>query len=206
VPKTAPAQTLATSQKIGDSIAVDGVCLTITAIKDDTFTVQAIPETLNKTIIKNYRAGTIVNLERPLKLQDELHGHLVQGHVDFAGKVTATALATAKPRLTQAEVTSSLPGDSKILAITFPPEYAKFFALKGSVTMNGVSLTISSLHEDSFEVSLIPQTINTTNLGTLVPGQEVNIEVDLLARYLDRLLQDKAQQINYEFLQERGFI
>jgi riboflavin synthase len=165
--------------KIGDSIAVDGACLTVTGLKSmqcklkqTDFTVQAMPETLARTIIKNYRHGTIVNLESPLKLDDSLHGHLVQGHVDFTGKITASALS----------------GDSRLLAITLPVAQAKFLALKGSMTINGVSLTVSKLHTNTFEVALIPQTIKTTNLGAVVPGTEVNVEVDLIARYLERLI------------------
>ena len=199
---TIEAPEIASTRQIGDSVAVDGVCLTVTAlgnnstsravtaIESSQFTVQAIPETLARTIIKQYKENTLVNLETPMKLGDELHGHLVQGHVDFTGTVTGI----------KAE------GNSKKLEITFPPDYAKFFALKGSVTVNGTSLTISNLHKNSFEVSLIPETLASTNLQNLAKGSPVNIEVDLIARYLNSLLDGKEKETTYNFLQERGFL
>lgn len=195
---TIEAPGIASNEKKGDSIAVDGVCLTITAfgISGDAsnvptqFTVQAIPETLARTIIGSYKENTTVNLETPMKLGDELHGHMVQGHVDFVGTVTEV-----KPD-----------GESTILQISFPPDFAKFLALKGSVTVNGVSLTISLLNESTFEVSLIPETLAATNLGALTVGHKVNIEIDLIARYLDSLLQDKERQTTYQFLKERNII
>lgn len=177
-------------EKIGESIAVDGACLTVISIVADTFSVECIPETIKKTVVKNYNTNTVVNLENPLKLDQGIDGHLVQGHVDFIG--------TIKKIFNQ--------GESKILTISFPGSMGKFFANKGSVTVNGVSLTISKLNTDTFEVSLIPQTLKSTNLGKIQENSQVNIEIDLIARYLDRLLQDRAQQINYEFLVERGFI
>lgn len=191
---------IAKDMKTGDSVAVDGACLTVTELGNSsatarttakttsTFTVQAIPETLDRTIIKTYKTGTIVNLESPLKMGDKLHGHLVQGHVDFTAPVKAAAL----------------PGDSKLLNISFPKTHAKYLALKGSVTVNGVSLTISALNKDTFTVALIPQTLNTTNLKTAAPGQEVNVEVDLMARYMEKILENKAQETADNFLRERG--
>lgn len=181
---------LSQKKKIGDSVAVDGACLTITSLTGETFTADAIPETLNKTIIVTYTEGTQVNLEEPLKIGDTLDGHMVQGHVDFVGKITNIKTDC----------------DSTILRISFPEDYAKYFALKGSVTINGVSLTISLLLESSLEVSLIHETMSKTNLGSLKINSPVNVEIDLIARYLDSLLQDKAQQTNYWFLRERGFI
>jgi len=187
---TIQASAIAKKTKKGDSVSVDGACLTVTAMTKSTITVQAIPETLARTIIPAYKINQQVNLETPLKMGEELHGHLVQGHVDFTGTV--------------AQVKADK--DSTILQISFPPEMAKYLALKGSITVNGVSLTVSFLKEKAFEVSLIPETIKSTNLNLLKKDSKVNVEVDLIARYLDSLLQDMAQQTTYEFLKERNLI
>lgn len=194
------------SKKIGDSIAVDGACLTITAIEDENFNVEAIPETIKRTILKHYEHGTIVNLEKSLKCGEGIEGHLVQGHIDFIGTIIKISPKSSQNNNPDSNPNLLINTPSSTLAISFPKSMAKFFATKGSVTVNGVSLTISKLNHDTFEVSLIPQTIKTTNLCNLQVGSHVNIEVDLLSRYLDRLLQDRAQQTNYEFLVEHGFI
>lgn len=177
-------------KKIGDSIAVDGACLTVTVLNPETFAVEAIPESLKKTIINTYNEGTKVNLESPVKIGDTLDGHMVQGHVDF----TSTVKSTRKD------------GDSLIMGINFSQEQSRYFALKGSVTINGTSLTISYLGEDYFEVSLIPETINNTNLSLVKEGSNVNIEIDLIAKYLDRLLEGKEKEMKYSYLKERNFI
>ena len=176
--------------KIGHSIANDGACLTVTAKAKDSFTVEAIPETLKLTIAGTYKKGTSINLELPMKLSDRFHGHIVSGHVDFMGKIL------------------QLKHDGKTLipVISFPVGMNKYFSLKGSVTINGVSLTITKLNPDSFEVNLIPHTLKVTNLGSLKKNGTVNVEVDLLARYIESLLTDKEKESNYFFLQERGFI
>jgi riboflavin synthase len=158
-------------KKTGDSVAIDGCCLTITSCTKNLFKVEAIPETLQKTIINGYRKGTVVNLEDPLRIGDSLDGHFVQGHVDFSGTIQESASEKG----------------TKTLKVSFPKDMAKFFALKGSVTVNGVSLTISKIHKTAFEVSLIPQTLKTTNLSSLKKGGKVNIEVDIIARYLNSL-------------------
>jgi riboflavin synthase len=156
------------SLKIGDSIAIDGCCLTITSCTKNLFIVDAMPETLNKTIIPQYKKGTVVNLENPLKIGDSLDGHFVQGHIDFTG----TVMKVEKE------------GDSKKITISIPKPMRKYFALKGSVTVNGVSLTISKVTADSFQVALIPQTLKTTNLNSLKKTDKANIEIDVLARYV----------------------
>lgn len=181
---------IAKEKKSGDSIAVDGACLTVVELTDDEFTTEAIPETLNKTIIKEYKDGTSVNIEGSLKVGDTLDGHLVSGHVDFVGFVK----------------TIKKDHNTQTIRVTIPAEMRKFFALKGSVTLNGVSLTISDVAETSFTVSLIPETLNKTNLGSLAENQPVNIEIDLISRYLDSLLQGKEKEASYEFLKERGFL
>lgn len=177
-------------KKIGDSIAIDGACLTITNKDKTTFTVQAVPETTDKTILRNYKIGTNVNLENPLKIGDSLDGSFVQGHIDFVGTIL---------KIKSLE-------NSKTIEIAFPSEMGKFFSMKGSVTINGVNLTISKLSEKSFGISIIPKTLELTNLNNLKEGQKINIEVDMISRYLDSLLNHKDKQISRDFLRERGFI
>ena len=176
--------------KIGDSVSIDGACLTVVEKKDDLFKVEAIPETLKLTICSEYVEGTAANLEPAMQLSDRLHGHLVSGHIDFIGTVN----------------NKKTEGDSIILTIDYPENMSKFFSLKGSITINGVSLTISKITAHSIEVSLIPHTLKTTNLQNLEKNSKVNIEIDLIARYLDKLLGDKEDESNFFFLKERGFI
>jgi len=157
----------------GESVAVDGVCLTVTATSGATFSADVVPETLARTTLGTARPGRRVNLERSLRVGDRLSGHLVQGHVDATAKV--------------AEVRRSA-GDHR-LRVDLVPEIAPFVARKGSVALNGVSLTVASLEGAGFEVALIPETLSGTNLGLARRGTVLNVEVDLLARYLERLLQ-----------------
>lgn len=158
---------------IGDSIAVNGVCLTAIEIAGDAFSVDVSAETLACTV--GFAAGSAVNLEKALRLADRLGGHLVSGHVDGIGAV----------------VRFDRVGENRLLAVRLPPELARYIARKGSVTLNGVSLTVNGVDGDSFHVNLIPHTLAATNLGTLEPGAPLNVEVDLVARYLERLLADK---------------
>lgn len=173
-------------KKEGDSIAVDGVCLTITDINPPVFETEIMEETLGKTIIGKYREGSLVNLENPVKIGETLDGHFVTGHTDFTGEIIDTS--------------------SNELIIKIPGEFLKYFALKGSVAVNGVSLTVSKIENDNFTVSLIPETLKKTNLGKLQKGDSVNLEIDLIIRYLESLLSQKEQQISHDFLKERGFI
>ncbi len=156
---------------IGDSVAVDGVCLTVVQKGDGAFACDIVPETVQCTTLSLLREGSRVNLERSLRLADRLDGHLVQGHVD----VTAPIRNVLRR------------GGDYRLEIDLLPQIAAFIANKGSVTLQGVSLTVAALRESSFEVALVPQTLRATNLGDLRAGGRVNVEVDLLARYLDRL-------------------
>lgn len=176
--------------KKGDSIAVDGVCLTIKEIQDDSFTVEVMPETLQRTIIDSYKEGTKVNLELPLKIGERLDGHFTGGHIDYVGSVKEVVKLKK----------------SANLIIDIPPVYRKYFAIKGSVAVNGVSLTIGGLDSGTFTVCIIPQTLNETNLGNLKKDDKVNIETDMFARYIDSLLESKENQISYAFLKERNFI
>jgi len=175
---------------IGDSVSVDGCCLTVIEKTEEEFKVEAIPETLKLTRANEYKQGTEVNLEPAMQLNDRLHGHMVSGHIDFMGTVI-----DKKPE-----------GDSQIFIVTYPKNYGKYFSLKGSVTLNGVSLTISKINPDSFEVSLIPHTLAKTNLHQIHALGKINVEVDIIARYLESLLNAKEDESNYFFLQERGFI
>jgi len=156
---------------IGESIAVDGVCLSVAAVLPEGFEVDASPETCSRTTLGSLEPGGTVHLERALRLGDRLGGHLVTGHVDGVG-----AVADRRPA-----------GEALWMALTAPPELARFLAEKGSVTVDGVSLTVNAVSGGRFEVMLIPQTLEKTKLDLLVPGSRVNLEVDLVARYVERL-------------------
>jgi len=157
--------------KVGDSIAVNGCCLTVVELTPRGFRVDVSRETLERTI--GFETGSQVNLEKALRASDRLGGHLVTGHIDGLGEVTRWEPV----------------GESWRLEVRVPAELARYFARKGSVTINGVSLTVNRVEGDRFEVNLIPHTLEVTNLKTLSVGARVNLEVDLLARYIERLLQ-----------------
>jgi riboflavin synthase len=157
----------------GDSIAVNGVCLTATAVQADSFDADAMSETLARTSLGALREGTSVNLELPLRASDRLGGHIVQGHVDATGTI----------RDTREE------GFSRVLVIDAPPSVLPQLVEKGSVALDGVSLTVSALGDDGFEVSLIPETLARTNLGGARTGDPVNIETDILAKHVARLIE-----------------
>lgn len=154
----------------GDSIAVDGVCLTAVALQSHGFEADVSQETLNCT--SGFAAGARVNLEKSLRLADRLGGHLVSGHVDAVGTVARCEAS----------------GDNRVLAIAAPRELARYIARKGSIAVNGVSLTVNTVAGSAFEANLIPHTLQATNLSGLTIGAKVNLEVDLLARYAERLL------------------
>lgn len=156
----------------GDSVAVNGTCLTVTAVDDDSFTADVMAETLARTSLRTAEPGRPVNLERPLRLSDRLGGHLVQGHVDGVGTV-------------QSRVHTE---NWDVVRVGLPPDLARYVVHKGSVAVDGVSLTVSALGPDWFEVSLIPTTLAMTTLGSVQPGDPVNLEVDVLAKYTERLL------------------
>lgn len=162
---------------LGDSIAVDGCCLTVTAFDDHGFEVVVSPETIRCTTFKEKEAGSFVNLEAALKVGDPLGGHFVTGHVDGVGK-----LVESKPVFS----------DQRRMVFHAPSHTMPFVALKGSIAVNGVSLTINHVEGEHFAVHLIPHTLQRTNLGLLKEGDAVNIEIDLLARYLGRLLESST--------------
>lgn len=156
----------------GDSVAVNGVCLTATAVADGTFAADVMNETLTRTSLATAEPGTGVNLELPLRPSDRLGGHVVQGHVDGLGTI--------------AEVSDD--GFARRVRFEADPELLRYVVLKGSIAVDGVSLTIADLDRSSFTVSLIPESIARTNLGAAQPGTQVNLEVDVLAKYVERLM------------------
>jgi riboflavin synthase len=163
--------------EVGSSIAVSGVCLTVVAVEPGRFSVDAVPETLSRTILGELRVGDPVNLERPLTLEQRLGGHLVQGHVDGVGEVMAVV-----PE-----------GDGVRVTISIPPPLRRFVAEKGSLAVDGVSLTVARAEDDRCDVALIPHTLKVTTSGSYAGGTRVNLEVDLLARYLARLLDESGR-------------
>lgn len=165
---------LATSDAaLGDSIAVNGVCLTVTGVgQDGTFTADVMPESLRRTALGDLDTGARVNLERAVRADTRLGGHIVQGHVDGVGTLV-----------------SRTPGDRwDDLVLSTPPGLTRYIAEKGSIAVSGVSLTVTHVDDTTFGVSLIPTTLQTTTLGALTPGDHVNLEVDVVAKYVERLL------------------
>lgn len=166
--------------KAGDSISIDGICSTVKRLRDSSFEVEYMPETLKKTTAKFFKKGTSVNLEPSLRANARLDGHLVQGHIDTTGNVMELKKV----------------GNSVILRIGFPAKYRKFIAEKGSVSLNGVSLTVVAAGSNWLTVSLVSYTLKHTNLQNLRKGDKVNIEVDILARYMETLLSRKNTRIS----------
>ncbi len=156
---------------IGNSIASDGICLTVTAVETDAYQVQASAETVTKTTVGSWLAGTQLNLERALRVGDELGGHIVSGHVDGVAEVVSVGDS----------------GDSTEFKFRVPSHLARFIASKGSVALNGTSLTVNAVEGAEFSVNIIPHTKAVTTWGRVVVGDKVNLEIDLLARYLARL-------------------
>jgi riboflavin synthase len=156
----------------GDSVAVNGVCLTAAAVADGRFEADVMPETLRRSSLGSLAEGDRVNLELPLRASDRLGGHVVQGHVDGLGTVESV----------------SEEGFARVVRIAAPPELLRYVVEKGSIAVDGVSLTVADLDEYGFGVSLIPETLERTNLGEAAPGRAVNLEVDVLAKYVEKLV------------------
>lgn len=156
----------------GDSVAVNGVCLTATTIAGGTFSADVMHETLRRSSLGALAAGSRVNLELPLRATDRLGGHVVQGHVDGLGRVCAV----------------SEDGFARIVEIEAPPDVLRYVVIKGSIAIDGISLTVAAVTDSTLSVSLIPETLERTNLGAAAPGTPVNLEVDVLAKYVERLL------------------
>jgi riboflavin synthase len=164
--------TLAAELGEGDSVAVNGVCLTATQVADGQFTADVMHETLRRSSLAEVADGTRVNLELPLRAADRLGGHVVQGHVDGVGAIRDAVED----------------GFARVVTIDAPPELLRYVVEKGSIAVDGVSLTVASVTADTFSVSLIPETLERTNLGAAAPGTPVNLEVDVLAKYVEKLM------------------
>jgi len=176
--------------EIGGSIAVNGVCLTVTSLDSNSFSVDIMPETLGRTNLSFSGAGGEVNLERPLTLEKQLGGHLVQGHIDDTGRVTSV----------------TWDGEAMLIRFEAPPEVMRYVVRKGFIAVDGVSLTIVDCDASSFLVSIVEYTRRHTTLGSKQAGDLVNLEVDIVAKYLERLSQAHCSGITVDFLQEHGFI
>ena len=185
--------------KIGDSIAVSGACLTVVMIEKDRFHVDVSPETLAKTTLGKAKVGHRVNLERALRLSDRIGGHLVAGHVDGLGSIRQ------KRRM----------GNSVVITIDVPESITRYMIKKGSVAVDGISLTINDFSRDRFEVSIIPHTAKMTTIDMSKIGDLVNIETDMIGKYVERFVLEKkssnkeektADSVNIQFLAETGFL
>jgi riboflavin synthase len=165
--------TLASGLKEGDSIAVNGVCLTVVEVSDKSFRADVMNETLRRSSLGPLEQGEHVNLELPLRADDRLGGHFVQGHVDGTGTVESVTVE----------------GFSSVVRIVCEPDLLRYVVEKGSIAVDGVSLTVADLDDEGFSVSLIPETLERTTLGAAVPGRVVNLEVDVLAKYVEKLTQ-----------------
>jgi riboflavin synthase len=179
----------------GDSIAVNGVCLTALNIKPDGFAADVSKETLKRSTLGNLSVGSKVNLERAVTVSTRLGGHIVQGHVDARGKF----------------LTAEQNGDFWTVRISYPKEIGQYLVYKGSVSVEGISLTIANLSDDSFDIAIIPKTWQQTNLSTLKNGDEVNLEADVIAKYVERIMlygrgAEKKEEITMEKITKLGFV
>ncbi|MFY9119693.1 MAG: riboflavin synthase [Syntrophomonadaceae bacterium] len=179
---------------VGDSIAVNGVCLTVVSFDNQHFIADVMPETINKTTLHELKPGSPVNLERALQVGARLGGHIVQGHVDAIGTIVQKQVLEI----------------AIIYRIKTTPELLQFVVPKGSVAIDGISLTVVDVFQDSFTVSLIPHTAHETTLGGKDPGDQVNLESDIIGRYVQHLMgrtsPDMRQDLDVSFLAENGFL
>jgi len=182
------ARTILDDVRIGDSIAVSGICLTVTSFDDSRFSVQAVEETLSRTTLEAVRRGTKVNLERSLRLGDRLGGHIVQGHVDGTGRIVAKK------------------GDAENIVFGIAPEadIERYIAEKGSITVDGISLTVTYAKRGEFGVSIVPHTLKATTLDNAVIGDRINLETDVIAKYIEKLLGGN-ERLTFDKLKKLGF-
>ena len=183
--------------EVGASISVNGACLTVVSVGEREFGVEVSPETLAVTTLGQLAAGTPVNLERAMRVHERIGGHLVAGHVDGVGSI----------RNRRQE------GNAIVLTIEAPKEVLRYCVHKGSITLDGISMTLNEVSDRSFSVAVIPHTAKATTLGLKKPGETVNLEADLIGKYVERLLQERGQLpakpapvIDREYLQKRGLI
>jgi riboflavin synthase len=193
---TISAKTVMSGLKVGDSISVNGVCLTVTHIGSSSFSCDISVETLRRSSFNQIKQGVQANLERSLMLGDRLGGHFVQGHVDGVGRLVAKTPS----------------GEGFEMEFDFPLELERYLVYKGSIAVNGISLTISALRRESFSVAVIPHTSETTNLNQLKLGDAVNLEVDILGKYFERFFQlgilqndGPSFKLTAEYLKSQGF-
>ena len=188
---TVEAKIVTEDTKPGDSIAVNGVCLTVTKIGKDFFDADISPETLRVTALDNLKSGSLINLERAVQVGARLGGHIVTGHVD----------GTGSGKYIKKE------GGFYNIAIEIPSELTKYVVKKGSITVNGMSLTVADINTDIVSIAVIPHTFENTNLKNLQVGENVNIETDILAKYVEKFLStsDNKSGISMEFLMKHGF-
>ena len=171
------AKTVTDGTQDGDSISVNGVCLTALDVKADSFSADLSQETFDRSTLYRLKQGTPVNLERAVTPATRLGGHIVQGHVDGRGRFLSVVQE----------------GDFWTVKIGFPPEIAPYLVYKGSVSVEGISLTVAALYDDAFDIAIIPKTWQLTNLSSLSPGDEVNLEADVIAKYVERMLSLKSK-------------
>jgi riboflavin synthase len=174
---------------IGSSIAINGVCLTVTDLSKERYTVEAIKETLSRTNLGQLNGGSGVNLEAPLRPDDLMHGHLVQGHVDCKGVISRIDPS----------------GGSIIFTIKYPGEYGKFLIEKGSIAVDGISLTVTGFSDNQFCVAVIPHTMESTNFKYRKSGDTVNLEFDMIAKYVEKMVKPENRKLTVNFLKEHGF-
>ena len=176
--------------ELGESIAVNGVCLTITSLNPNSFSADVMPETLKRTNLGLLSAGGKVNLERPLTIGGRLGGHLIQGHVDDTGRVASVTWNNG----------------AMLIKFEAPPEVMRYVVEKGFIAVDGVSLTVVSKDTGSFQISVVDYTRRYTTLGSRKVGDLVNLEVDIIAKYVEQLCQTRSPSITVDFLQENGFL
>ncbi|MCD4650431.1 MAG: riboflavin synthase [Candidatus Cloacimonetes bacterium] len=176
--------------EIGASVACNGICLTVTEVQKNMFTAEIMKETCSKTTAVNWKSGTKLNLERAMSANGRFDGHIVQGHIDTIALVQA--------------VTNT--GQEYRIRIGIPsPSHTPLLAMHGSIAIDGISLTIARLYADAFEVALIPQTLQTTTLNLLKAGDKVNLEYDILGKYIQRQLNSSGKRLSEKELYEKGF-
>lgn len=187
---TIKSKTVLEDAKLGDSIAVNGVCLTIVKLKKDEFTANVSEETFKITNFSELKSGDFVNLERALSLSSRLGGHIVTGHIDTVGEIVSIINKN----------------EFYDLSVKFDKNFENYVVKKGSITINGISLTIADINNNSVSVAIIPHTFNNTILKTLKSKDSVNIEFDILAKYVEKNLSTKNNSITMNFLEENGFV
>lgn len=186
---TISAKKVLTDTKIGDSIAVNGVCLTVTDFKKDSFTADVMPETLRRSSLGQLKTGSAVNLERAMAADGRFGGHIVAGHIDGTGKI-----ASLRPE-----------GNAILVTISTTPDLLRYIVEKGSIAIDGISLTVANVTRSDFTVSLIPHTGEETTLLKHRPGEIVNLETDIIGKYVEKLMQTKKSGVTMELLLENGF-